>query len=45
MGVEQMRYILYQQYGGAFKWVNRVRSMSDSQVIAIYFRMLNTKSL
>lgn len=41
MSVEQMRHVLKQQYGGAPKWVNKVKNMSDKQVIAVYFRMLS----
>jgi len=41
MSVEQMRHVLSQQYGGAPKWVNKVKNMSDNQVIAVYFRMLS----
>lgn len=40
MTVRDMRQALKSQYNGAFKWVNRVNNMSDSQVIAIYYRML-----
>lgn len=45
MSVEQMRAVLKKQYNGAWKWVARVNQMSDNQVIAIYFRMLNAKKL
>lgn len=41
MSVEQMRDVLSQQYGGAPKWVNKVKNMSDRQVMAVYFRMLS----
>lgn len=41
MSVEQMRHVLRQQYGGAFKWLNRVKNMKDNQVMAVYFRMLS----
>ncbi len=40
MSVQQMRALLYKQYGGAYKWVNRVKAMSDNQIIAVYHRML-----
>lgn len=43
MSVDQMRGWLKRQYNGAFKWVNRVNKMSDSQVIAVYFRMSSQK--
>lgn len=39
MSVEQMRAILKKQYGGAYKWINRVNNMGDNQVIAVYKRM------
>lgn len=39
MSVDAMRAVLYKQYNGALKWVNRVRNMSDQQVMAVYFRM------
>ena len=45
MSIEQMRAVLMKQYNGAFKWVNRVKNMSDRQVIAVYFRMLNAGTL
>lgn len=45
MEVTTMRAILKKQYNGAFKWINRVNSMSDNQIIAIYFRMLRAGQL
>lgn len=39
MSVEAMRAVLKKQYNGAYKWVNRVNNMSESQVIAVYKRM------
>lgn len=39
MSVAQMRAILKAQYNGAYKWVNKVNSMQDNQVIAVYKRM------
>lgn len=39
MSVEQMRAVLKKQYGGAYKWVNRVNKMGDNQVIAVFRRM------
>ena len=45
MSVEAMRAVLKTQYGGAYKWVNRVNNMSDSQVVAVYYRMLNSGQL
>lgn len=44
MSVEQMRAILKKKYGGAWKWVNKVNAMSDNQVMAIYFRMLESNN-
>ena len=45
MSVEQMRAILKVQYGGSYKWVNKVNNMSDTQVIAVYRRMLGSGQL
>lgn len=45
MSVQQMRAILKKQYRGAYKWVNKVNKMSDAQVIAVYMRMKESKSL
>lgn len=45
MEVSYMRDVLKKQYNGAYKWVNRVSNMSDNQVMAIYFRMLESKQL
>lgn len=45
MSVDQMRAVLCKQYGGAYKWINRVSKMSDNQVMAVYYRMLNAKQL
>lgn len=45
MSVQQMRAVLKRQYNGAYKWVNRVNKMSDDQVIAVYYRMLNAHQL
>ena len=42
MSVEAMRAVLKSQYGGAYKWINRVNKMSDAQVIAVYKRMLGS---
>ena len=36
MSISQMRAALCRLYGGAPKWVDRVRKMSDNQVYAIY---------
>ena len=45
MSVEAMRAVLRKQYSGAYKWVNRVNNMSDNQVVAVYYRMLNSGQL
>lgn len=45
MSVEAMRAVLRKQYNGAYKWVNRVNNMGDSQVVAVYYRMLNSGQL
>ena len=41
MSVEQMRAYLKEQYGDS--WAKKVDKMSDKQVLAIYYRMLNSK--
>ena len=43
MSVDQMRAILKKQYGGAYKWVNKVNAMSDKQIIAVYYRIVRDK--
>lgn len=45
MSVDTMRAILKRQYNGAYKWITRVNNMSDGQVIAVYYRMLNSGQL
>ena len=45
MSVEQMRVWLKKQYGGSWKWVNKVNAMHDEQVIAVYHRMLYAHQL
>lgn len=45
MSVEAMRAVLKKQYNGAYKWVSRVNSMSDNQVIAVYKRMQGSGQL
>ena len=45
MSVAQMRAVLKKQYGGAYKWVNRVNKMSDNQVIAVFRRMQGSGQL
>lgn len=44
MSVYQMRRWLRKQYSGSVRWVNRVNSMPDPQVIDVYFRMIAAKS-
>lgn len=39
MEVSAMRAVLKRQYKSAWKWVHKVNNMSDSQVIAVYYRM------
>lgn len=39
MSVEQMRCWLKSQYGGYWRWVNKVNAMHDAQVIAVYYRL------
>lgn len=45
MSIEAMRAVLKKQYNGAYKWVNRVNKMSESQVIAVYKRMQGSGQL
>ena len=45
MSYDQMRAILKRQYNGAYKWITRVNNMSDGQVVAVYYRMLNSGQL
>ena len=45
MSVEAMRAVLKKQYNGAYKWITRVNNMSDGQVVAVYYRMLNSGQL
>ena len=45
MSVDNMRGILKRQYNGAYKWITRVNNMSDGQVVAVYYRMLNSGQL
>ena len=40
MSIEQMREYLRQHYGYARAWVQRVNKMSDTQVVAIYYRLI-----
>ena len=45
MDVNAMRAILMSQYYGAKKWQDKVRNMSEKQVMAIYYRLLNSGQL
>ena len=45
MSVDAMRAVLKKQYNGAYKWVNKVNNMSESQVIAVYKRMQGSGQL
>lgn len=47
MSVIQMRVILKERtkYKNSYKWINKVNAMSDSQVIAVYHRMLRAGEL
>lgn len=42
MSVVQMRAVLKERtkYANSYRWINKVNAMSDSQVIAVYYRML-----
>ena len=44
MSIEQMREALMKSYPSQ-KWQDKVLKMSDNQIIAIYTRMLNAKTL
>ena len=44
MNADQMRQFVANEYPGE-RWQNRVRSMTDSQVFAIYSRILSKKKL
>ena len=41
MSIVQMRVILKERtkYKNSYRWINKVNNMSDSQVVAVYFRM------
>lgn len=45
MSVNNMRAALKSLYNGAHKWVNKVNSMSDKQVVAVYYRMVGSGQL
>jgi hypothetical protein len=44
MSVEQMRKAVEEAYPGE-KWKNKVKHMSDNQVLAVYTRLLDKKKL
>lgn len=44
MSVEQMRAAILKVYSGD-RWAYKVKRMSDKQVIAVYYRLLNNKQL
>lgn len=39
MSANEMRWILMCQYGGAEKWQQKVRAMSEAQVQAVYLSL------
>ena len=41
----EMRWILMCQYGGAEKWQQKVRAMSEAQVQAVYLRLKQSNKL
>lgn len=43
MSVEQMKMYILARYNFAPAWRDKVARMSDDQIIAIYYRMLNSK--
>lgn len=45
MSTNEMRWILMCQYGGAEKWQQRVRAMSEAQVQAVYLRLKQSGKL
>lgn len=45
MSVDQMRAILMCQYGGAEKWQEKVRAMSEAQVQAVYLSLKQSGKL
>ena len=45
MDANMMRLWLHKQYNSAPKWVEKVRSMTDAQVVAVYFRMNSKKEM
>lgn len=45
MSTNEMRWILMCQYGGAEKWQQKVRAMSEAQVQAVYLRLKQSGKL
>lgn len=45
MNTNEMRWILMCQYGGAEKWQQKVRAMSEAQVQAVYLRLKQSNKL
>lgn len=45
MSPQQMREAIRQVYWYSITWSNKVEKMSDKQVAAIYYRMLDAKQL
>ena len=47
MEVVQMRVILKTRtkYRNSYKWINKVNAMSDSQVMAVYYKMVRAGEL
>lgn len=45
MSVNNMRVALKSLYNGAYRWVTKVNSMSDKQVVAVYYRMVGSGQL
>lgn len=45
MPVYAMRQQLNTLYNGAQKWLDKVKRMSDDQVVAVYYRMKRDKKL
>lgn len=44
MSIAQMKEWLLQQYNSARGWVARVHRMSDAQIVAVYYRMVQSKA-
>ena len=43
MSLEQMKTYILKKYDYAPGWVRKVDRMSDTQIVAIYYRLLNAK--